>query len=168
MRSTLKAALVIFALLNSNAILNAQTTAPKPGSNIKVILIDPHKSFTKGIATVAYQFNFSKKQGYPSSCWTPEPMQFGNTLACPIDLDSIGAPGRIVDIDFRCSPVNSKPCQHTVQCPGGGVCDKHLYRSNPTPAQMVNGKVRKATWYGWTDDGNDALLTVIIYVDPTP
>ena len=110
------------------------------------------------------EFHFNKRFGAPKSCMIQEKMNGGNTLACPIDLDSVSAPGRILDMHGSCSPANSDACRHTAECPGGGICDLHVNRSEPDPNQLVNGKFRRATWYGWTDDGNNATLVIRVFV----
>jgi len=111
--------------------------------------------------------NFNKMQGLPNTCWTAERMKSGNRLGCPIDLDAEGVPANqyIRDMEGSCSPA-SAICDHTLQCPGGGICDKHLERSAPDPNQLRNGKYRKATWYGWTNDVNNATLTIRAEVGP--
>jgi hypothetical protein len=159
-------ALIVVACIVSNA--NTQNANRVPKKSRPTVLVDPGKDPTKDFARVTYESNFNKKQGMPNSCFTLEGMNHGNTLACPIDLDSINAPGRIVDVHMYCSPSGSGACQHTVQCPGGGICDKHIDRSTPNPSQLVNGKYRKLTWYGWTDNGDNATLTIVVYVDPKP
>jgi hypothetical protein len=120
------------------------------------------------------ELHFSKKQNYPNTCWTAKGMQYGNTLVCPINLDQENVPAnlRILDIHGSCSPATGAgrgdwgPCSHTIECPGFGICDKHLYRSSPDPNQLTNGNYRQANWYGWTNDGNEALLTILVTVGP--
>jgi hypothetical protein len=171
MRYSIKKAIVftstlVACLIGPSALSQTAQAKPLPKPR-KIKLIDARAELPKGLPIVAYEFNFNKQQGLPNSCFTTEGMQYGNTLLCPISLDSIQAPGRIVDVDFRCSPAGGA-CDHTVQCPGGGICDKHSYRSDPNPDQLRNGKYRQLKWYGWTNNGGNALLTVIVYVDPTP
>jgi hypothetical protein len=121
--------------------------------------------------TQIVELHFNKKYQYPNTCFTTEQMQFGNTLVCPIDLDAENVPSglRILDVHGWCSPNppgDPGPCAHTKECPGGGICDKHLYKSQPDPNQLANGNYRKASWYGWTNDGNNALLTIKVLVGP--
>lgn len=148
---------------------NTQTAKKSDTSSINIKAALTHKfalsnTGPTGPVTQVLEFHFNKKFGDPNSCMIQEKMNGGNTLRCPIDLDAVGASGRILDMHGECSPQNSDPCRHTAECPGGGICDLHLYRSEPDPNKLMNGNFRQANWFGWTDDGNKATLIIRVYV----
>ncbi len=106
------------------------------------------------------EYHFNKKYGAPSSCMVDEKQHGGNMEICPIDLPA-NVPGGIVQVNFSCSPV-AAPCDHTVECPSGGICGPHLYSTEPH--NLPADKPRSLKWYGWTDDGNDSVITLRVFV----
>lgn len=111
---------------------------------------------------VEYSFDKQVPFGQPGGCMTQKKINFGNILRCHIVLPQ-QVSGGIVQVQFSCTPDDPNgPCGHTVQCPGGAICAP-LHLDPTTPTNLVLNKPRAIDWWGWTDDGNHAVLHFRVY-----
>ncbi|MBI3716554.1 MAG: hypothetical protein HY255_11225 [Betaproteobacteria bacterium] len=151
-------------LIATSALMSAPPTGPA-GKIAAQRESSDEKALTPAAKTaIVLVYNFNKQWRVPNTCLIdpPEKVKGGDMLKCSISLPTNLPKGYFIsDVQFSCQPSGSGPCNHTVECPGGGICITHVNKTEP--ANLPVAKVRDVTWYGWTDDGNNATLSFKVF-----
>jgi hypothetical protein len=108
------------------------------------------------------QFDKRKYRSTGLGCAVGKPQGVnGGLLQCTITAPP-ELKGYITHIEYRCEAGDPVICGYVHECPAGGTCQDHDYAYEPHDWYLK--KTRSLDWFGWTNDGNSAMLRFDVFM----